>query len=250
MYDDYIIIAPYLQCKRILYTSHYAYITHPQFESQYVWYFQNIFNKVIENQKRVVIHAISQQIANIYRKHGFQGTINVLHNGAREDLFRFSEAAAKPDRSVYVAKVEMRKAQYKYQTIPEIDFVGNYKDSPFQTAWPNYLGEWDKPMLYENLTDYGNLVLLSDGEADPLVVKEALVAGLGLVISECASANLDTTLPFITVIPDDQRDDIEYVRNVIAQNRAISVQCRSQIREYALSKFAWKTIVQQYVETI
>ena len=56
-------------------------------------------------------------------------------------------------------------------------------------------------MLYKGLTHYGNLVLLSDGEADPLVVKEGLMAELGVVISECASSNLDKDLDFITIIP-------------------------------------------------
>ena len=250
MYDDYIIIAPYLRCKQVLYTSHYAYITHPNFEQQYSWYFQNIFKKVIENQSRVQIFAISEQIANIYRKYGFQSEIHVLHNGAREDLFRFSETPAKSDRSVYVAKVEMRKSQYKYQGIPQLDFVGNYQDSTFNTKLPNYLGEWDKPTLYENLTGYANLVLLSDGEADPLVVKEALIAGLGLVISECASANLDTTLPFITVVPDGKRNDIQYVADAIEKNRKVSLENRLAIREYGLSKFSWKVIVDNYLERI
>jgi glycosyltransferase involved in cell wall biosynthesis len=250
MYDDYIIVAPYLHCKRILYTSHYAYITHPQFETKYAWYFQNIFKKVIENQTKVTIYAISEQIAAIYRKYGFQGAIQVLHNGAREDLFRFSDTPRKRDRSIYVAKVEKRKAQYKYQGVPQLDFVGNYQDSAFNTTLSNYLGEWDKPTLYANLTDYGNLVLLSDGEADPLVVKEALIAGLGVVISECASANLDTTLPFITVIPDEKRDDLNYVCKAIHTNRTVSLENRASIREYALSKFSWEGIVSRYLDTI
>ena len=45
MYDDYIIIAPHLNCKRILYTSHYAYITHPRFAAQYSYYYNNFFKK-------------------------------------------------------------------------------------------------------------------------------------------------------------------------------------------------------------
>ena len=31
-----------------------------------------------------------------------------------------------------------------------------------------YLGEWSKDHLYNNLTEFGNLILLSDGEAHPL----------------------------------------------------------------------------------
>jgi hypothetical protein len=112
------------------------------------------------------------------------------------------------------------------------------------------LGEWDKPTLYNGLTDYANLILLSDGEADPLVVKEALIAGLGLVISECACANLDLSLSFITVIPNDKRADLNYVKREIIRNRIHSLKHRAEIREYGLSKFAWNAILDQYEKII
>ena len=48
------------------------------------------------------------------------------------------------------------------------------------------------------------MILLSEGEADPLVVKEALIAGLGVVVSECSAANLDLSKQFITIIPNDK----------------------------------------------
>lgn len=247
MYDDYIIIVPYLNCRKIFYTSHYAYITHPTFETSYQWYFRNIFSKVIEYQNRITINVISKEIKDVYIKYGFKQQINIVRNGAREDLFRFSTSPEKPKRSVYVAKIEKRKAQYKYQCIPKIDFVGNYHDSEFNCKYPNYLGEWDKPTLYENLTDYGNLILLSEGEADPLVVKEALVAGLGVVISECSTANLDLTRPFITVIPNDKLNDLGYISNMIEVNRRASLENRQEIRKYALENFAWNKIIDKYV---
>ena len=40
----------------------------------------------------------------------------------------------------------------------------------------------------------------TNGEAAPLVVPEALSAGLSLVVSKTAAANLDTSLPFIHVL--------------------------------------------------
>jgi len=247
MYDDYIIVAPYLQCSKILYTTHYAYITSPVFKRKFSYYYENIFKKSMEYQEGVTINAISKQIADIYRKEGFIGNINVICNGAREDKFRFTPTPQKANYSIYIAKIEMRKRQYKYQGIPDLYFVGNYHDSPFMKDTPYYLGEWDKPTLYENLTDYGNLVLLSEGEADPLVVKEALIAGLGLVISECASANLDLSKEFITVIPNEHLNDIDYVNSAIKINRNISLKRRNEIREYGLANFSWKNIIDKYV---
>jgi glycosyltransferase involved in cell wall biosynthesis len=132
--------------------------------------------------------------------------------------------------------------------LPNIDFVGNYHNSHFDITNPNYLGEWDKPTLYNNLTEYGNLVLLSDGEADPLVVKEALIAGLGVVISECASANLNLLKGFITIIPNEKINDLEFVNKAIIENRKYSVENREEIRDYALSKFSWKKVIDNYYE--
>jgi hypothetical protein len=85
MYDDYIIVAPYLRCNRIFYTSHYAYITHPNFETKYSWYFRNIFSKVIEYQNLVTLNVISEDIKNIYIKHGFTQKINILREGRYDD---------------------------------------------------------------------------------------------------------------------------------------------------------------------
>ena len=100
------------------------------------------------------------------------------------------------------------------------------------------------------MTEYGNLVLLSSGEADPLVVKEALVAGLGVVVSECASANLDITKPWITVIPNDKLDDLEYVKNKISENINSALTNRNEIREYGLTRFGWSQILKEYIANI
>jgi len=248
MYDDHVIIVPYLNCKKIFYTSHFAYITHLNFEQNYQSYFINIFKKVIQYQDKIVINAISNDIVEKYKKHGFVNKINLICNGAREDLFKYTLNPNKKNKSVYIAKIEYRKSQYKYQSIPNIDFVGNYHDSPFNKSLSNYIGEWDKNTLYENLTEYGNLILLSEGEADPLVVKEALIAGLGVVLSECSSANLDTSKKFITIIPNNNLNDTVYVSEQIQQNREYSISNREEIRKYALENFAWNNIIQKYID--
>ena len=74
---------------------------------------------------------------------------------------------------------------------------------------------------------------------------EAFVAGLGVVVSEFATANLDTTKEFITVIPEEKINDIQYVEEQIIQNREYSVQHREEIREYS-KQFEWKEIIQKY----
>ncbi len=99
--------------------------------------------------------------------------------------------------------------------------------------------------MYKNLTEYGNLVLLSDGEAHPLVCLEAFAAGLGVVVSEWAAANLDVRKSFITVIPEDKISDIEYVENHIVENREYSVAHREEIREYG-RQFEWTNVMENH----
>jgi len=251
MYDDHITMVPFLKLDiKIFYTSHYAYITQEGFETKQQHYFRNIFLKAIENRERININAISEEIRKKYIQYGFpENKINVIQNGARDDVFEFKEKGLKSDKSIYLAKIEKRKRQYVYQNINGIDFVGNYHDSPFNKENSNYLGEWDKDKLYKNLSDYGNLILLSDGEADPLVVKEALLCGLGVVISECSAANLDEK-DFITVIPNTKLNDIEYVRREIIKNRLISIKNREVIRNYGMEKFSWNNIINKYISII
>jgi glycosyltransferase involved in cell wall biosynthesis len=176
--------------------------------------------------------------------------LEVTPNGARYDLFKYNEVPQFSDRSIYLAKITDRKKQYLYQDISNLYFAGNLDDHRFNSKRNNYLGEWDKQTLYNNLTDYSNLVLLSDGEADPLVTKEAMMAGLGLVLSEYSVANLNLTKPFIDVIPNERLNDVDYVSKVIEKNKSVSIKHRKEIREYAINNFSWDKIIKTYIEKI
>ena len=131
-----------------------------------------------------------------------------------------------------------------FQSIPSIWYAGNIADSRFDTS-KNYLGEWDKDTLYKDLTQYGNLVLLSDGEAHPLVCMEALSAGLGVVVCEWGRANLDTNKEFITIIPENKISDLEYVERKVVENREYAIKNREEILEYS-KQFEWKEVLQKY----
>ena len=102
----------------------------------------------------------------------------------------------------------------------------------------------------DNLTAYANMVLLSAGEAHPFVCLEAMAAGLGLVLSEQSTANLDLSQPFITVIPDDKLNDKSFLKQKIQENRKVSLGMRNEIREYCLTNFDWSNIIKQYMEII
>jgi glycosyltransferase involved in cell wall biosynthesis len=199
------------------------------------------------SMRKAKIFALSPSIALKYKQKGFdEKRLKVVPNGVRDDLFKFQEVCNNPDKSIYLAKIEPRKRQYLFQNIQGLYFAGNCIENRFNTSSQNYLGEWSKQHLYENLTNYANLVLLSDGEAHPLVCLEAMSAGLGLVISEWASANLDLSLPFIDVIPENKINDLEYVNEIILSNRAKSIIMRNEIRKYVINNFSWDNIVKNH----
>lgn len=109
----------------------------------------------------------------------------------------------------------------------------------------------DKKKIYDKIGEYSNIVLLSLGEnGTPLVIKESLISGLGVVTSEYCAHELDATLPFITVIPTDKLNDLDYVRKCLIENREVSISMRSQIIEYGIQNFSWEKLIKSYVETI
>ena len=238
-YDDFIVLYPHIDKPKAM-TSHFGYLERPDMMNGYV----NIFNKFQEIRPNVF--CLSEGIKNIYKVFSNfpEEKLFVTPNGVNVDAFNFKEEPAHPHRSMYLAKVDYRKRQHLFQNIDSLWFAGNIVDERYDTK-NNYLGEWSKEQLYKELTDYGNLVLLSDGEAHSLVIMEAFAAGLGVVISEFAKANLDLDKKFITVIPEKKIKDIDYVEGQIIRNREYSIKHRDEIREYA-KEFEWKNVLQKH----
>ena len=238
-YDDFIVLYPHIKQPKAM-TSHFGYLERPDMMNGYV----NIFNKFQEMKPNVF--CLSEGIKNIYKIFSSfpEDKLFVTPNGVNMDAFNFKEEPEHPHRSMYLAKVDYRKRQHLFQNIDSLWFAGNIVDERYDTK-NNYLGEWSKEQLYKELTDYGNLVLLSDGEAHSLVIMEAFAAGLGVVISEFAKANLDLDKKFITVIPEKKIKDIEFVEGQIIRNREYSIKHRDEIREYA-KQFEWKNVLQKH----
>lgn len=244
-YDDYSHLLRHIDCKFKAATSHYGYIeqylSHPEYN--------HILNNFIKED--FFIFCLSKGIKETYKNLGVEEKrLFITPNGSRSDLFSYNNETWDKDKSIYLAKIDYRKRQYLFQNIENLYFAGNCIDPRFNVKSSSYLGEWTKDYLYKNLTNYSNLVLLSDGEADPLVTKEALMAGLGLVISEYASANLDLSLPFITVIPNSKLNDIHYIEKEIIRNRNLSNLNREEIRNYALKNHSWDIVVDNYINII
>ncbi|MFZ9531145.1 MAG: hypothetical protein ACO272_01375 [Candidatus Fonsibacter ubiquis] len=238
-YDEFINLYPHIQYPKAI-TSHYGYLERPELFGGYA-YIANEFARIKPNT-----FCLSEGIQNMYKVllNLSEENLFLAPNGVNRSKFKYTDNPKYHDRSIYLAKIDFRKRQYLFQSIGSIWYAGNIADNRFDVT-KNYLGEWEKDILYSELTEYGNLVLLSDGEAHPLVCMEALSAGLGVVVCEWGKANLDATKEFITIIPENKITDLEYVEEKVIQNREYSINHREEILEYS-KQFDWKEILQQY----
>ena len=239
-YDDFVELVPYIQYPCAI-TSHFGYLEQP---SKWDYYGPRVAKKFVELKPNVF--CLSQGIKDTYRSMmGFKDeNLFITPNGVNLELFRKTDTAKYLHRSIYLAKIDYRKRQYLFQGIDSLWFAGNNADTRFDVS-KRWLQEWPKDKLYNELTDYGNLVLLSDGEAHPLVCLEAFAAGLGVVVSQYAAANLDTSKDFITVVPEDKITDMVFLESEIIKNRKYSVEHRKEILEYA-ETFEWSNVVAKH----
>ena len=236
-YDEFVPIVPFIQYPNAI-TSHFGYLERRQLFNGYI----NVANEFTRIKPNVF--CLSEGIEKVYNIMFDIDSTYVTPNGVNVDEFNFVSDPEFPDRSIYLAKIDYRKRQHLFQSIDSLWYAGNIADDRFNTK-KNYLGEWSKDRLYNELTEYGNLVLLSDGEAHPLVCMEALAAGLGVVVCQWGKANLDTSKEFITVIEEKHINDIDFIEYEIEKNRKYSVEHRDEIREYG-KQFDWVKIIEKY----
>ena len=243
-YDQFADVMKGIKCKKKMITSHYPYLENP--EPQYEFLYD-----LLKNSGCHVV-SLSDRIKDEFVRRGIDGTnVSVLPCGIDTELYTLDDTVLHPDRSIVVGKIEPRKRQASLQKKNlNIDFIGNSVDPSFDTTDSRYFGEQSKQDIMENLTAYANMILLSSGEAHPFVCLEGMAAGLGLVLSEQSTANLDLSQPFITVIPDDKIEDRTYLKQKIQENREISLGMRKEIRDYCFTNFDWSSIIKQYKEII
>ena len=184
-YDDWVLLYPYIQYPCAI-STHFAYIEQPDKMGGYK---QRVFDHYPNIKPN--IFALSDGIVEAYSKVNVpKEKLFLTPNGLDNSEYRFVDKPKYPDRSICIGKIEDRKKQYFLQGVDSLWFAGNIADNRFNQN-KNYLGELPKSKIKTDLTEYGNLVLISDGEVHPRVCTEALAAGLGVVISECGIANLD-----------------------------------------------------------
>ena len=188
---------------------------------------------------------------------GYSGYISTQINGV--DTTKVNCQQQGNGRAICLGWIQPRKQQRLLATTLDrkvsIDFVGTLDDPDFvEGETTKYLGVWSLADVYRRLTEYSCLVLISSGEIAPLVVLEAMAAGLCLVVSQSASANL-AIQDFIKVLPDNiltnptpahQQIVCEAISELIEKNQSF----RPEIVAYAQSTFDFSHTIENYDQII
>lgn len=196
----------------------------------------------------------SAPIQGLYERHGYAGFLRVLENPV--DVRRFAFSSSGNGRAICLGRIQPRKRQVMLARVATgrvpVDFVGPYdasEEPDFEPGDPcRYLGEWDRQTVYQRLTDYSCLVLLSKSEGDALVVKEALAAGLSVVVTESSRGSLPAN-EFVTVLNDNDADP-PYIAGAIGAAVASNTPLREGIRDFALRRFDYDALLKDYINGI
>lgn len=237
-YDVLFHISDFLNSKVGL-TSHYPYINNKSKHT--VDGFTPIFNYMIKTKHLNLILSLKDK--DFLKKHGASNCF-LLQNGISNNLFMFHQLPINDKKTIYLGKISERKNQHKYCHLNNIDIIG-----PGGEGLKNWKGSWSRDEVHNKLSSYGNMLLISNGEADPLVIKEALVCGLGVVVNESSAKNLENK-PFITIIPEDKLDDLSFIQNQIDNNRKISLKFRNEIKRYGEEKYGFVNLINNYLKII
>jgi len=231
-------------CKALVVSSHYPFLNVPAMwgRDQY----GPVFKRYSEN-KDFTIFASSQKDINTFVELGKSLEENTWLSklGVRPGPYQYNEYPTF-DSTLCFSQVCDRKRQYLMQNWGDecaIDIYGRREQGRFNNS-KNYKGELPREILNQHITNYSNFILLSEVEnTTPLVVKEALICGLGVVVSEAVTPELDTSKSFIDVIPESEINNQDYIKDVVIKNKRHSRQIRREIREYGIDEFGLENIL-------
>lgn len=238
----------FIHTRLLCMTSQYPYIRNEAWWKAhgYITVFAGICSAVKRGIAKLFV--VSHADAEVYMKKGDVSAKDIVYmpNGIDVAGIRMTTTPVMADRSIVLAKIERRKRQCLTETLRCVDYIGDYSINRGPCVHSNYRGEISPSVRAQVLTEWGNLILLSEGENDPLVVKEAMASGLGCVLSEQATTAPMRTLSWVTIIPETDITNPTKVLDAIEKNRAAVRSQRQEIRDWAMSHWDWSVTIQQY----
>lgn len=175
---------------RLVSISHYGYAGFPEkWSSDY----PNLARRI---SKSKLVICLSDRILRILSDSFPDSAYKVFNNR----LMTSPTDGNHPKEALYLGKIEPRKRQVEIMQLVrncsyKVDFVGPIADQRLDLNMlgsnTSYLGEWSREEVALSLSKYKVLILASDGEADALVIHEALLAGLVVVATKSASGSFE-----------------------------------------------------------
>lgn len=199
------------------------------------------------------IVCLSPEILRVFKEYLPEGKLLLCPNGTN---FESSEDGSYENGLIYLGKVEPRKKQfelYKYFKDADVNvtFVGEIQDDRViglmaqdPGAKKAFVGPWTRDLVAQNLPTFTGLLLLSEGEADALVLYEAQIAGLPIIVTPSAVGSQDLSLPWIYV--HSLANPISEVTNFL---KAINISNQS-IANYARSNYRWEHRIENLVKVL
>jgi glycosyltransferase involved in cell wall biosynthesis len=237
--------------QRFCFTSHAGHLLK---SDQWSEKFKQEFESYLDAPGIIALSPVSKQL---FLDAGYAGYISTQANGI--DTQKINRQEQGNGKAICLGWIQPRKQQRLLAEMVDgqiaIDFVGPLDDRDFREGkTTKYLGVWSLPEVYQRLTEYSCLVLISKGEVAPLVVLEAMAAGLGIVVSESASANLHPQ-DFIKVLPDEiltnsTPDNQQIVCESIEQLIKNNPSSRPEIAAYAQEHFDFSQIIKSYGRSV
>lgn len=170
--------------------------------------------------------------------------------------FRSKPSLRKNGSIVMVGKIEKRKLQYEMWLFAKkhklnIDFIGPVQDSRVIVAMGKnesltqyFKGSMNRSELGVELPKYRALVLLSEGEADALVLYEAQFAGLEIITNRSSIGSQNPDLPWIHIIEDFE--DLKRLITNISYNPVSPI----EISNYADNHYRWHVRLKPLISLI
>jgi glycosyltransferase involved in cell wall biosynthesis len=190
---------------------------------------------------------LREDIVPLIKEHNPNAICKVLPNGVEVHDFHLKPQGN--GRVCCIGRIQERKRQNDTALMLkgsgiECDFIGPVMEDVniSEELRRQMVGEWDRDTLRRGLSAYSCLVLLSHSEGQPLAVVEALAAGIPVVVSKAAAANLDTSLPFVKLVEKDEQL-VPSIKEAILLRDSMSL----QIRKYAEENFDYDPLVDQYI---